>query len=174
MKSTHTHNMTFFDLWVAVWWPGFATLLPSNRKPSGSNFFLILFTVWNLGLLLFLLFIIWVIFPDISFKQRNITSSPSRPITSITNLNCHNQFKMQWNVGQRGDRHKPIWSGIDRWSDQLDLITWLTESTLILSRCHRHNDKQMKILYKLNNAAIKKALKGMWWYIRNKWKKRCH
>lgn len=61
---------------------------------------------------------------------------------------------MQWNVGQRGDRHKPIRSGTDRWSDQLDLITWLTES-----RRHRHNDKQMKILYELNKAAIKKGFK---------------
>lgn len=76
---THTHNMKMFDQWVAVWWPGFATLLPSNRKPSGSNFFLFLFTVWNLGLLLVLLFIIWVIFPDISFNKEISQVHPQGP-----------------------------------------------------------------------------------------------
>lgn len=60
--------------WVAVWRPGFAMLLPSSRKSSGSNFFLFLLTVCYVGrrpLLLLLLFIIIrvIIFPDISFNK---------------------------------------------------------------------------------------------------------
>lgn len=60
-------------------------LLPSSRKSSGSNFFLFLLTVCNVGwLLLFLLFIIRVIiFPDISFNKE---------IPQVHPYCCH-QFK---------------------------------------------------------------------------------
>lgn len=67
------HGMNWRWPWVAVWWQGLATLLPSSRKLSGSNFFLFLLTVCTVEILLLLLllvFIIWVIIiPDISYNK---------------------------------------------------------------------------------------------------------
>lgn len=138
--------MKLFDQWVAVWWPGFATLLPSNRKTCRSNFFLFMLTVCNVGILLVLLFIIWVIFPDISFKQRNITSSPSRPLTSINQFKLWSPIKNAmecwpkgWSPQANRIRDRPlIWPiGFDHLAD------WIWAHSEQIPSFNQHNDKQM-------------------------------
>ncbi len=106
-----SHNMEWSDdQWVAVWWPGFATLLPSSRKSSGSNFFLFLLTVWNVGSLL-LLFIIWVIiFPDISSNKEMPQVHPQGPPLLLPNSN----FMKYWPCGVR---HSAVWLEKSYWSD---------------------------------------------------------
>lgn len=70
---------------------------------------------------------------------------------------------MQWNVGQRGDRHKPIWSRIARWSNPLDLITWLNlssfwaDATVTMTNRWRYCMNWMIILLKK-----KRSLKQEW------------
>lgn len=65
------HNTTW-----DVWRPSLATLLPSSRKSSGSNFFFFLLTLWTAGFLT-IIFIIWGIFPGTSFNTEIPQVSPT-------------------------------------------------------------------------------------------------
>lgn len=61
-------NNSLCNATYAVLRPNFTTLLPSNRKSSGSNFFPFLLNLWTAGFFLTIIFVVWVIFPGISFK----------------------------------------------------------------------------------------------------------
>lgn len=134
-------------------------LLPSSRKSSGSNFFLFLLTVCNVGwLLLFLLFIIRVIiFPDISFNKE---------IPQVHPYCCH-QFKFhqmrairvytttRLDQGRHADLTNQILTYIN-----VHHISWLTEAIRPILNKQIPSNK-LKVIWKTLSARTDNTMTHM-------------